>query len=136
MRKNIKAWLWAAISGLMFFPTLTLAQQSDPYANCRKFKDQFNLKTGNPFDWVNLSRFCTVQDFVLWALKNALGMAGVVAVVFIVIGGYQYMTSGGNEEAAEKGRKTLINSVIGLVVIIMSFVIVRVVTNLITSQSP
>ncbi len=67
-------------------------------------------------------------------LKILLYVSGALAVVFIVIGGYQYVTSGGNEEAAEKGKKTLINSVIGLVVIILAYTIVTVVANTLTKS--
>jgi hypothetical protein len=111
---------------------VTAFAATDSQTICSKFLAQFQ----GAFDWMQgRPEFCTIQGFLLWGLKQALVFAGVVAVVFIVLGGYQYLTSGGNEEAAEKGRKTLVNSVIGLVVIIMSFVIVRVVTDLITSSS-
>ena len=41
-------------------------------------------------------------------------------------------TSAGNEEQSEKGKKILINSVIGLVVIILASAIVRIIAGLIT----
>lgn len=72
------------------------------------------------------------SDFVSLAnniIKILLYVCGMIAVVFLIIGGYQYLTSGGNEEAAEKGRKTLLNAIIGIVIIIMAFAIVSVVTN-------
>ncbi len=56
-----------------------------------------------------------------------LPIAGIIAVLFIIIGGYQYITSGGNEEQAESGKKTLQNAVIGLIIIILSYVIINVV---------
>lgn len=112
-------------------PTAALAA-SDPAAdNCSNFLTQFN---NGAFDWMKgRPEFCTIQGFMLWALRNSLAFAGTIAVLFIIYGGYLYLTSGGNEESAEQGRKTMVNSVIGLVVIIMSYVIVRVVTNLLTS---
>ena len=58
-----------------------------------------------------------------------LFVAGGLAVVFVIIGGYQYITSGGNEEQSEKGKKTLLNAVIGVVVIVMAYVIINVVIN-------
>ena len=63
-----------------------------------------------------------------------LGLAATVAVVFIIIGGSMYLTSAGNEERAEKGKKALLNAILGLVIIILSFAIVRVVNNLLTSD--
>lgn len=61
-------------------------------------------------------------------------VSGALAVAFIIIGGYQYITSGGNEELAEKGKKTLINSIIGVVVIVLAYVIINVVVNTIAGS--
>ncbi len=57
-----------------------------------------------------------------------LSLAGVIAMLFIIIGGYQYIFSGGNEALAKKGKTTLTNAVLGLIIIILSFVIVKIVS--------
>src|SRR3989344_148682 len=64
-----------------------------------------------------------------------LYFAGAVAVVFLVIGGYQYVTSRGNEEAMEKAKKTITSAVIGIVIIVMAFAIVLLVNNLLTKKA-
>src|ERR1051326_9483449 len=69
-------------------------------------------------------------QFIAFINRLLLLVAGAVAVLFVIIGGYQYMTSGGNEESAEKGRKTVTNAIIGVVIIILSYVIVNAVVNL------
>ena len=61
--------------------------------------------------------------------------AGAIAVVFVIIGGYQYLTSAGNEESAEKGQKTLTNAIIGVVVVVLAYVIINVIVNLVSSNS-
>ncbi len=72
----------------------------------------------------------TIVDLIENIITNILlPIAGLVAVLFIIIGGYQYMTSAGNEEQAEQGKKNLINAIIGLVIIILSYVIVTVVAT-------
>ncbi|MBI2355933.1 MAG: hypothetical protein HYV13_01850 [Candidatus Doudnabacteria bacterium] len=58
-----------------------------------------------------------------------LTFAGLLAVLFVIIGGFQYIFSGANEEWAENGKKTLRNAIIGLVVIILSYVIVNVINS-------
>src|ERR1700722_16096212 len=45
-------------------------------------------------------------------IATLLLLAGGVGVLVIIVGGFQYLTSAGNEEQAEKGKKTLINAVI------------------------
>ena len=58
-----------------------------------------------------------------------LFVAGALAVLFVIIGGYQYITAAGNEEASEKGKKTLVNAIIGVVLIILAYVIINVIVN-------
>ena len=58
-----------------------------------------------------------------------LYFAGIVAVIFVIIGGYKYMTAGGNEETATKGRKTMTQAIIGLVIVILAYVIITAVVN-------
>lgn len=70
-----------------------------------------------------------LSELLVRIINVLLALAGLVAVVFLIVGGFRYITAGGNEEAAESGKKAIVNAVIGIVVIILSFVIVRVVSN-------
>lgn len=56
-----------------------------------------------------------------------LGIAGAVAILFIIIGGFQYILSGANEDLAKRGKTTLVNAVIGLIIIVLSYTVVNVV---------
>lgn len=58
----------------------------------------------------------------------ALMFAGITAVFFIIIGGYKFMTSGGDPKAVEGARKTIIYAVLGLVLILLSFAIVQFIS--------
>ena len=58
-----------------------------------------------------------------------MGIVGLIAVAFIIIGGFRYITSAGNEEAAEGGKKMITDAIIGLVVIILSYTIITVIMN-------
>mgnify|MGYP001558903174 CR=1 FL=1 len=74
-----------------------------------------------------------INDIIIKVLNILLGVAFLVAVLFLVIGGFRYITSAGNEEVAGKGRATIINALIGVVVIILSYVIVQVVARTVTT---
>lgn len=65
-----------------------------------------------------------VENLVIDILKYVLGIAGLIAVVFLVIGGISYITAGGNEETTKKATRTLLNAVIGMVIIFASYAIV------------
>ena len=62
-----------------------------------------------------------------------LGVAGLVSVLFVIIGGFRYITSAGNEEQAEAGKKTLQNAIIGIIIVVLSFVIVSVISSALTT---
>lgn len=60
----------------------------------------------------------------------ALIFAGVVALFFIVISGIKFITSGGDPKQVEGARKTLTWAIIGLVVVFLSFFIVKLISYL------
>jgi glucose uptake protein GlcU len=90
--------------------------------------DPYNNKLAKGIGGDNI----TVQTALLWFLVALLSVAGVIALIFIVLGGYRYVTSAGNEEQAEHAKHTITNAVIGLVVIILAYAILKVVENAIT----
>lgn len=116
-----------SLGGFLFFvPAAVLAADS----GCSGFEAIFGSlsgQSGNPTE--GLPKICTAAGAISWATNLGLAFAGVIAVVFIIVGGYMYLTSGGNEEAAEKGRKVLTNSIIGLLIIILAATIVRIIVN-------
>jgi len=52
-----------------------------------------------------------------------LGILGVLFVVLIVYGGYSWMTAYGNEQKLTKAKDTIINAVIGLIIIMAAYAI-------------
>jgi len=71
----------------------------------------------------------TIRQIIVNILTLALQIAGFLAILFVIYGGFRYMTSGGSEEGAEAGKKILTNAIIGLAVIILSYVILAVISN-------
>ncbi len=77
----------------------------------------------------------TATELILRVIQILLAIAGLVAVIFLIVGGFRYIIAGGNEETAETAKKTIINAIIGIVIIILAFVIVRVISNALISQN-
>ncbi len=73
----------------------------------------------------------TLGGLVTQIISILLGLAGIVAVIFVIIGGYYYMTARGDETQAANGRKTLVNALIGLAIVVLSYLIVQIVTSFI-----
>lgn len=87
---------------------------------------QFTVPTVGNTGVVNEANF---SDILVRIINILLGVAGLIAVVFLIVGGFRYITAGGNEETAEAAKKTITNSIIGIVIILLAFVIVRVISN-------
>lgn len=72
----------------------------------------------------------TVGSVVLITINVALLIVGSLAVLFLIWGGFRYITAYGNEEQAEAAKRIIKHSILGLVIVILSFTIVAVITNL------
>jgi hypothetical protein len=59
-----------------------------------------------------------------------LGFLGLLAVIMILIGGFKWMTAGGNEDSVAEAKKIIIAAVIGLLIILASWAI----TNFVITQ--
>lgn len=60
-------------------------------------------------------------------ISSGLGYLGIIVVVIVLWAGFKWMTSGGKEEKVTDARKTLINLIIGLVIILSAWSIVNFV---------
>jgi hypothetical protein len=62
-----------------------------------------------------------VSDYI----NIALGFAIILAIILLVIGGYQLVISTGNAALVQKGKKRIFDALIGLVIIILSATILN-----------
>lgn len=61
------------------------------------------------------------------AINLLFGAVTVVFLTIILIGGYIWMTSRGNQEQIDRAKKFIINGIFGMVVIFLSYALVTVV---------
>lgn len=67
-------------------------------------------------------------DAIITQAINILSLVvGVTAVVMIIIGGFRYITSGGDSGNVTSAKNTILYAIIGLVVVALAQVIVRFV---------
>lgn len=64
------------------------------------------------------------------ALNIMVGLASTVALVVLIIGAYLLITAQGGENQMEKGKNAIIYSLLGLVFILTSYTIVRLVQSI------
>src|SRR3990167_3023664 len=80
-------------------------------------------------NWVPRGEFFrgSLQSIVSNAIRLLLIAAGVVALIYLILAGYKYITAGGNAETATEARTGILNAIIGLVVIFASYLIITFV---------
>lgn len=132
MKTKIQIFLAVCLSLFLFLP---LAARAADASTCGGFGKLFEIGGGGNLA-SGIRVFCTAEDLITFVINGLLTLAGTVAVLFIILGGFRYMTAAGNEEASESGRKILMNAVIGLVIVVMAAAIVRVVVTTLQSSGP
>jgi len=70
-----------------------------------------------------------IFELLAQVINILLLIAGVIAFLFLLWGGFQYLTAGSNEDQATSGRKIIINAIIGIVIIFFSYSLVHFVIN-------
>lgn len=84
------------------------------------------------------SSFPTNED-PMTIVKNIINVAvaviGIIAVIMIIIGGYQYATSVGDAGKVKNAKNTIMYGIIGLIIALMAYAIVNFVLSNVFNQS-
>jgi len=80
----------------------------------------------------NFSRFKSFGDIFVTIIETLLLFISILALIAIIIGGYQYVSSGGNAEATAKAKSTITWGIIGLIVAFASYVIINFIVTSMT----
>ena len=75
-----------------------------------------------------------VSSVVGRVVQSVLGLSGILAVVFIIIGGTRIILANGNEDQVKRGKDALLWAVIGIVIAFAGYVIVGFVLERIGAQ--
>ena len=63
----------------------------------------------------------SAQTFLEGLLNTVYFIAGIAAVIAIIMGGFWYVTGGDNPQQVQKGKNAIIYASIGLVVVLAAF---------------
>lgn len=87
-----------------------------------------NLKLSTPStDCTDSTAETTAQNLVTKIINLFSALVGIVAVIMIVVGGFKYITSGGNDGNVSTAKNTILYAVIGLIIVGLAQVIVKYV---------
>jgi hypothetical protein len=68
-----------------------------------------------------------IWTIILNVSDGIFKIAGIVAVGFLIFGGYTWIFSGGVPEQVVKGRKTVTNAIVGLIISLVAVLVVNLV---------
>lgn len=125
--QNVRQFMVAV--GIAFMPMIAVVPQMSHAALINDFVDQCPDDTGIRCDEGNIG-----EIFVL-IINWALGIAFIIAVIMLIYGGFRYILSAGNEEGAKTGRTAIFNALIGIVIIVLSYVVVQIVYRFVSGSS-
>jgi hypothetical protein len=107
------------VVGIMLVPVAAFAQLSNSFP-C------------DPSSGLNCTAGTNINQLIRTIINWVLGIVFGIAVLFLILGGFWYIVDGGSETMAKKGKTTAVNALIGIVIIILSYVAVNVVSNLVS----
>ncbi len=69
----------------------------------------------------------SVQTLIKNIINTLSAIGGIIAVIMVIIGGFKFVTSGGDSNASASARNTIIYALVGLIIIAFAQVIVQFV---------
>lgn len=62
-------------------------------------------------------------------ISVVLALGGIVLFIMLIYGGFKYLTAGGDPKALEGAKGTLSHAILGLVVLVLAFIILKVIAE-------
>jgi hypothetical protein len=109
--------------GMFSVPVYALVDSGGTGGGSTKVEDPCKLHKSEFPELCNGGDEDDAKKMVGKILNVVYGLIGVVAVVFVIIGGFKYMTSQGEPGRVQQAKNTILYALIGLVITISAFAI-------------
>ena len=115
-------------AGVALTGTAMAVVHSVSAASCPSYVPSvFCNATANGFDIGSLVR--NIIEFIF-------ALAGLVALIFVILAGFKFITIGGDSGKKEEAQKQIVAAVIGLLIIIFSYFIIQLVFSFLGLGNP
>lgn len=128
MKKIINTFLVAA--ALFFGTAVFVAPVAYAETDCAKTPDAAvcQVQTGVK-DAGGSSNTTSLTTIITNIINVLLFIAGALAVIMIIIGGFRYMTSNGEQAHIKAAKDTIMYSIVGLIVALLAYAIVNFIVS-------
>lgn len=113
--KSIKKYFYGAVSAVAMAPVAVSAQFQEPTG------------TGLPAG--------SLLGIITSGMNWLLIVVGILGVIGFVIAGIIYLTAAGDEGQIDRGKRTMINSIIGIIVALLGVIVIQAVKGLLGGNS-
>ena len=123
--QKIKYMLGAAMlagTAMLSMPSPAMASVQCPEGSLRETADRVS-----ECNVEEVSEGKQLPKVAITLIDVILGALGIVAVVVVILGGIQFVTSTGDPAKTKKAKDTILYGIIGLVVALLAFAIVNFV---------
>ncbi|MEK9130378.1 MAG: IPT/TIG domain-containing protein, partial [Patescibacteria group bacterium] len=134
LNKNNKNSLKKVMAFFIFFVFITGIIFSAVYIPHTLAQGNSDVAGINNLETTGLKKVDDLKVVIMKIVRIVLGFLGIVAIILIIYGGFLWMTSEGSEDKIKIARKILINTVIGLIIILSAFTIVHFVLKSILEE--
>ncbi len=77
----------------------------------------------------SIATFTSLPNLFSNILTNVLSLVGIATFIMILVGGFKFLTSGGDPKATEAAKGTITSGIIGLVLVIAAWFILLAISK-------
>lgn len=82
-------------------------------------------------------KFSDMADFIKYMYRYSIMAAGIISVLMVIVGGFQWSMSGGNSSIIESARKRINGALMGLTIAVLSYSVLTFINpNLVNFRLP
>lgn len=136
MLKKIKTFIVVAVAGLTFsapalVPAMVGIASADSITTglCNGVTDATGGSTSNSCINGGTDANASLAKLAKEVINILSIIVGVIAVIMIIVGGFRYITSGGESSNVSGAKNTLIYAIVGLVIVAIAQFIVHFVLS-------
>jgi hypothetical protein len=87
-------------------------------------------------DWEDpMGKGATIQSAIGGIIKTAVGYVGVLGLLGFLYGGFQWMMAGGEAEKVKNAKNTMVWTVVGTAIVLVSYALVNFVISTLTGAA-
>ncbi len=87
----------------------------------------FAAETWQNLENTDVATIKSLESLFRNVISSAVGLAGIALFIMLLIAGFNFLFAGGDQKKLEQAKGTLTNAILGLVVIVGAYLILRTI---------